>query len=108
MRHGWWHMNNLSRLAVLAAVVLLVSCGGSSPSPTAPTPPTVAAPALTIAAVAPALGAEINSAFIAAMRSGMPVASRDLDRHADYLTMMIEMFVGVPLYAQTGFVANCS
>ena len=42
------------------------------------------------------------------MRSGVPVASRDRDARPDYFTLAIEMFTGVPLHAQAGFVANCS
>jgi hypothetical protein len=99
-------MNYLFRLVFAAAIFTLAACGGSSPSPTTPTAPTAAR--LTVAEVARTLGAEINSAFIAAMRSGVPLASRDRDARPDYLTLVIEMFTGVPLHAQTGFVANCS
>src|SRR5688572_4701839 len=102
-------MKILSPFVMLPAAIALVSCGGGSPSPTAPTSPTtITPPALTTTAVAPTLGAEINSVFIAAMRSGVPVAARLRDRRADLLARVIEMFVGVPLQAQAGFVASCS
>lgn len=64
-------MNKFSGCAFLAAVFALSSCGGGSPAPTAPTARST--PALTVTAVAPTLGAEINSTFIAAMRSSGPV-----------------------------------
>jgi hypothetical protein len=61
-----------------------------------------------VSSVAPSLGAEINSSFIAAMRAGVPVASRDIGMPRSVLVRLFESLVSVPVFAQAGFVANCS
>jgi len=96
---------------VIACVVLLAGCGGGGSAtpttPTSPTTPTTAAAPLTVAVVAPTLGSEINSVFIAAMRSGASALAQDRARDTWYLAL-VEPLLGVPLFAQGGFVATCS
>lgn len=61
-----------------------------------------------MAGVAPTLGSEINSVFISAMRSGAAASAQDQGRTVSYLAWFAEPLLGVPVYAQGGFVANCS
>lgn len=95
-------MSIILSLALVVALMSLTGCGGGNSS--TPTGPTSA----TVAAIAPSLGAEINSSFIAAMGAGVPMASRDIGRPQSFLVMLFESLVSLPVYAQTGFVGNCS
>lgn len=93
-------MRITTRLALAVALFSPIGCGGDSSAPTSPT-------TMTVASVAPSLGAEINTAFIAAMRAGAPVASR-IGWSESWLVTMLESLLSQPLSAQAGFVAPCS
>lgn len=101
-------MSLISRLPLVVLAIASVQCGGGgkSSTPVSPTPTTPTT--VTVTTVAPSLGAEINSSFKAAMRAGSPVASRERISTRQLLAALIEQFLGVPVHAQSGFVANCS